>query len=314
VFNIAQFFPLLNHWALSLIFDKVRFDLKVSLFFRNYLVGRTTQYFWNNFSSPFFNINIGVGQGSALSSILSALYIAPILYILENCLKILNILVSILLFVDNSLLVAQNKSLTISNSLLLYSYQITSSLLERFGLIIEHRKTEVFHFSRLYEVFDSPLLDLSLIGGPILYPKNTWRYLEYIFDRKLFFWQHIDFYVNKAISTVKCMKILRNSVCNLVSQQKHLLYRSCVLPIVLYRFQLQFYNKAPLSYPLKELNKMQRRAAIWILGAFHILSSFGIKAIIGLIPIHLYLQKLSSRSPLRAHSLLYNYIFRSLLE
>ena len=178
--------------------------------------------------------------------------------------------------------------------------------------MMEHRKTEVFYFSRLHRVFDPPLFDLSSIEGLILCYKNTWRYLGYIFNRKLFFQQYIDFYTNKAISMVKYMKILRNLVHSLASQQKYLLYRSCVLPIVLYRFQLQFYNKALLFYPLKELNKMQRRAAIWILDAFCTLPSFGIETIIGLIPICLHLQKLCGRSQLRAHSLLYNHILKSL--
>ena len=105
-FDITQFFPFLNHCLLSLIFDKVEFDSKVLLFFYNYLVGRKTQYFWNNFSSFFFNVDIGVGQESALSPILSTLYLAPILHILKNQLKILKILISILSFVDNGLLVA----------------------------------------------------------------------------------------------------------------------------------------------------------------------------------------------------------------
>jgi len=47
-----------------------------------------------------------VGQGSALSPILSVLYLAPIFHILEKHLKILKILVSILSFVDDGLLVA----------------------------------------------------------------------------------------------------------------------------------------------------------------------------------------------------------------
>jgi len=106
MFDIAQFFPSLNHQLLPLIFDKAGFDPKVSLFFCNYLVGIKTQYFWSNFSFPFFNIDVGVGQGLALSPILSALYIVPILHILENHLKILNIPVSILSFVDDGLLVA----------------------------------------------------------------------------------------------------------------------------------------------------------------------------------------------------------------
>ena len=53
--------------------------------------------------------------------------------------------------------------------------------------MIEHGKTEVFHFSRSHRVFDPLPLNLSSIGGLILHPKNIWRYLEYIFDRKLFF-------------------------------------------------------------------------------------------------------------------------------
>ena len=68
-FNIAQFFPSLNHRMLPLILEKAGFNLKVVHFFLNYLVGMKTQYLWNNFSSFFFNINIRVGQGLALSSI-----------------------------------------------------------------------------------------------------------------------------------------------------------------------------------------------------------------------------------------------------
>jgi len=58
------------------------------------------------------------------------------------------------------------------------------------------------------------------------------------------------------------MKILDNSTRGLNPLQKHLLYRSCALPIMLYSFQLWFYYKASLSYPLKTLGKSQRRAVI----------------------------------------------------
>ena len=255
-FYIAQFFLSLNYLLLPPIIRKAGFNPKVSCFFSNYLVERKTQYFWNNFFSSFFNIDIGVGQGLALSSILSVLYIASVFHILEKCLKILKIPVSIFSFVDDGLFVAQSKLLTILNSLLFYSYNITSSILERFGLIMEHGKIEVFYFSRSHGVFNPPLFDLSILWGLILHPKSTWKYLGFIFDRKLSFYQHIDFYANKTISTVKCMNILRNSVCDLNPQQKQLLYRSCILPIAFYGFQLWFYNKVLLYYPLKELNKM----------------------------------------------------------
>ena len=249
-----------------------------------------------------------MGQGSALSPILSAIYLALFLYILEKCLKILKIPISILSFVDDSLLVAQSKSFSISNSLFFYSYNIISSLLVKFGLYVEHSKTEVFHFTRSHGSFNPPSLDLSSIGGPIIYLKDTWKYLGFIFDRKISFHQHIDFYSNKAISMVKCMKILGSLVRGLVPHQKCLFYRSCILPIALYGLQLWYYNKAPLSYSLKMFGKMQRRAVIWILGAFTMFSSSGIKAIVGLILINLYLQKLSRRLQLRSHSLSHNHI------
>jgi len=88
-FDITQFFLSLNHHLLSLILRKAGFNPRVIKFFSNYLISRKTYYFWNSFTSPSLDVNIGVGQSSALSPILSALYLSPFLHILENCFKIL---------------------------------------------------------------------------------------------------------------------------------------------------------------------------------------------------------------------------------
>ena len=220
VFDIMQFFPLLNHQLLLLILNKARFDWKVSTFFSNYLVNRKTKYLWNNFYSPLYNVDVGISQGSALSPILSALYLSLIFHILEKHLKILKIPISILSFVDDGLLISQNKSFLISNANLFCSYNVISFLLTKFGLVIEYSKNEVFHFSRLHRVFNPPSLDLTSLGESILLPKTTWRYLGFIFNYKLSFQSHIDFYTNKAISTIKCMKMLENSLRSLILLQK----------------------------------------------------------------------------------------------
>ena len=193
VFNIAQFFPSLNHYLLSCIIKKAGFDNQIILFFLNYLVDRRTNYFWNNFMSPVFDVNVGVGQDFALSLILSALYLSPLIYILENCLKNLKISNSIISFVDDGLFISQSKSFDISNSYLFCSFNILSNLLKKFGLVVEHSKTEIFHFNRSHGTFNPPLLDLSPLGGNILCPNNIWKYLGFIFDRKLTFYQQIYF-------------------------------------------------------------------------------------------------------------------------
>ena len=131
---------------LLLILDKTGFDPKISHFFSNYLVGRKTKYFWNNFSSPFFDVNIGVGQGSALLPISSALYLSSVFHILKKTLKNLKIPISIISFVDNGLFIFQNKSFYISNSNIFCSHCVMSLLLEQFRLVIKHGKIEVFYF------------------------------------------------------------------------------------------------------------------------------------------------------------------------
>ena len=242
-FDISQFFPSLNHRLLVLILEKVGLDTKVTNFFANYLIQRSTKYLWNNLSSPSFKVNVGVGQGSVLSPILSTLYLSLLIYIIEKRFKNLNLPISILSFVDDGLFIVQNRSFTISNSNLFCIYNILSKLLDSFSLIIKHSKTEIFHFNRSHGPFNPPPLNLSPLGSPILRPKDLWKYLGFIFGRKLSFHKHINYYANKAISMVKCMKLLGNSLRGISPLQKCLLYRCCTLPIALYGFQLWYYNK-----------------------------------------------------------------------
>jgi len=130
-------------------------------------------YVWNDLQSPDFEVNIGVGQGSALFPILSALYLTLFLYILEKYLKNIKIPISILSFMDDGLIIAQNKFIDILIAHLFCSYNVLSKLLINFGLVIEHGKTEVFHFNRSHGIFNPPPLDLSSISGLSLCPRNT---------------------------------------------------------------------------------------------------------------------------------------------
>ena len=59
---------------------------------------------------------------------------------------------------------------------------------------------------------------------------------------------------------------------------------------------------------------MQRRAAIWILGAFKTSLTKGIEALVNLIPIKSYLQKLGGRLQLCVLSLPTNHIIQNLMD
>ena len=90
-FDIVQFFPSLNHSILTLILRHFGFPDCIVDFFSNYLVGRSTQYSWNSFLSGVCDADVGVGQGSALSPILSVLYIASLICIFELRAQSLNL-------------------------------------------------------------------------------------------------------------------------------------------------------------------------------------------------------------------------------
>ena len=150
-------------------------------FLSDYLVGRSTQYSWNSFLSGACDVDVGMGQGSALSPILSALYIAPLIHIFEHRAQALNIDTCILSFVDNGLLISQGKTYNKTLPELYSSYKVVTDLMVIFGLVMEHDKSENLHFSRAYND-SNPELDLSAMGAPTLKPKTYWRYLGFYFD------------------------------------------------------------------------------------------------------------------------------------
>jgi len=65
---------------------------------------------------------------------------------------------------------------------------------------------------------------------------------------------------------------------------------------------------------MKIFRKMQRRAAIWILGAFRTSPTDSLEAIARLISIKLHLQKLANRSQLQTATLPEKYLIRTLMD
>jgi len=259
-------------------------------FVADYLVGRYTKLFWDNQLSDPFSTAVGVGQGSALSPILSALYLAPVLWKFHTE-RPTDQLIS---YVDDGTIIVQSKMWEENLKKLKSSYAVVFQLTSALGLILEHDKSEVFHFSRKYGD-DDPPVDLGYAphtGSTPLKPNKIWRYLGFFFDRKLLFKEHATRYARKALSEMGAMLALGNSVRGLKPKHKRLLYRSCIMPITLYGIRLWNYDGARVKGTMKELTKIQRRAAIWILGAFKTSPTGAVESLAGLIPIHLQIRKL----------------------
>jgi hypothetical protein len=265
-FDLAQFFPSINHDVLLSILDKQGFVPEVVAFFKSYLVDQFTRYAWDDDLSLEFPSSIGVGQCSALSPILLALCLAPLLKEFE-CRVHVAVLIS---YIDNGTIIVQSDTWGKNFVKLKSAYKIVFELTQSMGLVLEHNKSEGFHFSQKHGD-SNPDIDLGYAPytrATPLHPGTTWQYLGFFFDCALTFQEHVKHYMNKALIVVRAMLALGNSVHGLQPKHKQMLYRACVLPIAMYGSRLWLYEGAAMKGPLDSLQKMQRHACLWITSTF----------------------------------------------
>jgi len=191
VFSIAQFFPSLNHKVLMVVIEKVGFPQVMGEFFQSYLTGCKTMYKWDDFMSGLFAVDIGVGQRSGLSPVLSGLYIGLVLKLFS--LDPISKKVQLLSYIGDGTVLTQSTHLAQNLPKLKAAYGVIYHLLTVLGLILEHDKSEVYHFSQARGESHPPI-DLGFApytGNTLLESKLYWQYLGFYFDHKLSFSEHM---------------------------------------------------------------------------------------------------------------------------
>jgi hypothetical protein len=244
--------------------------------------------------SPEFPSSVGVGQGSALSPILLALCLAPLLKEFE-CRVCVAVLIS---YVDNGTIIVQSDTWDKNLVKLKTAYKMVFELTQSMGLVLEHSKSEGFHFSQKHSD-SNPDIDLGYApytGATPLHPGTIWQYLGFFFDCALTVCEHVKHYINKALTTMRAMLALGNSLCGLQLKHKQMLYCACVLPIAMYGSRLWLYKGAAMKGPLDSLRKMQRCACLWITGAFKTSPIRAAETLMGVPPIHHHVKKLVEQS------------------
>ena len=252
--------------------------------------------------------------GSGLSPVLLGLYIGPVmqLFSFEPILKE----VRLLSYVDDGTILTQSTHLVQNLPKLKAAYGVTFRLLMALGLVLEHDKSEVFHFSWLRGESHPPI-DLGFApytGDTPLGPKLYWQYLGFYFDHSLTFREHIRYYSMKALTTVKALGMLGNSNRGVLVLHKHLLYRMCIVLVATYGLRLWYLQGARLKGIIKNLSVVQRLAALWITSCFRTSPTGGTEALAGLLPMHILLRRLVARSCAHMATLGHSHPIRALLE
>jgi hypothetical protein len=90
--------------------------------------------------------------------------------------------------VDDGTIIVQSKSLSDNLVPLKEVYWVINNILHEFGLVLEHDKSEVFHFTRTRKDIPPPL---ALDNDILLMPKTHWHYLGFFFDKILSFKEYV---------------------------------------------------------------------------------------------------------------------------
>ena len=306
-----------------------RFGFSESLIriFQSYFTGQITRYKWDSATSRDYEFNIGTPQGDCISPILSAIYLAagikvalPLPFPPPN--------VRSLFFVDDGLLYCASRSLQQNTERIGKCLERVQITLATLGLFIDVDKTELIHFPgfdknkkarQLASLLLQPSIAIRSPGGEqsvvTIKPKPCIRYLGFYFDSELNWNAHITFYLNRAFSTIRALRMLGSSIRGLGTLQKRHSYQACVIPVLTYGLPLWFaHDGVGVKKSLLRINKVHSHTCKWIVGCFWTTPIGAREVIAGLPPLVILLNSLLHGFRARITTLLASHILRTAME
>ncbi|KAF8644267.1 hypothetical protein AX14_009444 [Amanita brunnescens Koide BX004] len=216
--DVAQFFPSLSHAVMTRILERLGFSQTIVSLIKSYFTGRVTSYRWDSAVSHKYDFSLGTPQGDCLSPILSALYISTaIRKVFPEMMPPAS--TRCLFFVDDGALITASPSLQSNVDILRLYLLLLLQALSDLGLQVEASKTELIHFfafeltaSRRLAISQQPHLSFTWrMKNYDIVPTARWRYLGFFFTPTMDFSFHVQYYTNKAFSTIRACNMLGSS-------------------------------------------------------------------------------------------------------
>ncbi|KAF8661938.1 hypothetical protein AX14_007156 [Amanita brunnescens Koide BX004] len=273
------------------ILEWLGFSPVLTTLIKSYFQGRVTAYKWDSATSRKFNFSLGTPQGDCLSPILSALYISvAIRRIFPETMPPAT--TRCLFYVDDGVIITASPSLQTNIAVLRLYLLLLLQALSDIGLQVEASKTELMHFfafeltaARQLAVTHQPHLDFTWRSVQYdVRPSERWRYLGFYFTPTLDFSFHVQFYTNKAFSTIRACSMLGNSVRGIGPRQRAHAYQACVLSVLTYGLPLWYTMwGSGIIRLVKKMERVHSYALGWVIGTFRT-SPVGSRELIAGIP------------------------------
>ena len=303
LFDVKGFFDFVNHGRMVGILDALGFGPEVVEWAHSFLANRKIQLRFNAITSDERLQEVGVPQGSPLSPVLSILYTSGLLHKMKSWSNS-----SLGMYVDDGALFACANEWADVQSLLRERYSICEEWLSRAGLSIEPDKTEAIFFQKPWsrKQLETPsrilLRDPSHSTYYVVRPTENIQYLGFFFNKRLKWDHHVNIMCNRARASAQAMKLLGNTIRGLSMANWGLVLNTVCLPVLSYGSPLWFVPGETKSLVAKT-QVIQNEMVRMVAGAFRTAPREALCHLTHMLPMEIYLEKLTFTSALRLYRL-----------
>ena len=282
-----------------------RLPPKIISFMERLLQGRRTKLQFNNYTSKWFNITNGIGQGDPLSMILYIIYDSDLIRTAKGRQELT------LAFVDDTAFLAIGNTFQ-------ETHQILNDMLERSG---GGFKWSSQHNSR-FAPSKFMLIDFSMnrtkecppmiIHGATITPSPSHKFLRVILDQELRWREHTTYATAKGAHYAMLLRRLSKSAQGVPTKLIHQLYQAVVIPHTLYAASVWLrptYNAKTNTTvcgstgTAKRIGQTQRTVLLAITGAMKSSPSDSLEVHANSLPGPLLIQHILHNSLLRISTL-----------
>ena len=230
----------------------------------------------------------GCPQGGVLSPLLWSLVVDELLRELQSAKH------TVIGYADDVAILVRGKHESTVREVMVNALEMTSNWCNRVGLSINAGKTTLVPFTYKTKLSTIPL---EVNNAELKYADEV-KYLGIILDKRLNWNRQIEHIYKKANRALWACSSYCGRTWGVAPRLMQRLYQSTIRPILTYAAWI-WWEKTEQKGAVRKLGRIQRIACLLITGAMRTTPTAALEAMLGLTPIHLYIQRVAANNALK---------------
>ena len=259
--DVREAFDLVNKDELLRICRKNNLSSTVCQWIDSFMQNRKMQLAFDSEITQWFDLNIGVSQDSSVSSVLYLIFISELFK--NNHYLTRDLSIRMFSYIDDIAILVSSKIFRENCQKLKTAAKRLIDWGKDHFVLFELKKTELIHFDFSRRATSST--HSVKINDLVFESKETVRYLNIWFDRKLNFKEHVQKRITQATRMFHSISRLASTVRDLSFKAMRKLYIACIASIADYDVSIWWKQQQSL---LNKFDKLQNQVLRKILNAF----------------------------------------------